>query len=110
MSLFRLSLNNVSQEAILRVRSERADYSPKRYERAIDMFLSEYPTGETRKNARRPDGYRPHKRTSKKKTKIVEVVPLSSDDSTSESESDAPVDLSDISSDEDEWTESESED
>ena len=40
------------------------------------MFLSEYPNGDVRKGARRLNGYRPHKRTVKKKAKVV-VVPLS---------------------------------
>lgn len=108
---FRLSLNNASQEAILRVRNER-DYNEKRYDRAIDLFLSEYPNGEVRNQARRLDGYRPHKRKSKKKARI-EVVPLSDSNSNSDSDDsddDSIVGLSDISSDESEWTESESED
>ena len=45
--IFRLRPQNNSQEAILRV-PQGENFDPKRYDRAIDMFLNEYPDGELR--------------------------------------------------------------
>ena len=39
---FRLALKNDTQEAILRVRSDK-DFSERRYDRAVNMFMIEFP-------------------------------------------------------------------
>ena len=73
----RLSLKNDSQAAVFRVRNDR-NYKPEHYDRAVDMFLTEFPNGDIRKHARRVDGYRPHKRLkrSRKKKSQPEIVSL----------------------------------
>ena len=50
-----------------------------RYDRAVEMFLTEYLNGDVRKGHRQVDGYKAHTRRSTKKT-IQEIVPLSSND------------------------------
>ena len=64
------SLKNQSLENVLILRNE-TDTSPKKYEDAIEMFLSVHPNGEVRKNPRRPDGYEPQNKKSRKSTKQI---------------------------------------
>ena len=45
--LFRLRLQNQSQEVILRVRRDK-NFNTRHYDQAIDLFLMEYPDGELR--------------------------------------------------------------
>ncbi|XP_057294742.1 uncharacterized protein LOC130623291 [Hydractinia symbiolongicarpus] len=114
MTRDRLSLKNESQEAILRVRGDR-NFKPSRYDKAVTMFLNQYPNGEVRKRARRLDGHKFHRRRRAKKVLPV-IVPLSDDDGKSDDDDcnqnpqQELVNLSDISSDESQWSESDSDD
>ena len=51
----RQALDNCTLENIIRLQSDK-DFSPERYEHAIDLFLSTYQNGTVRKQMRRVDG------------------------------------------------------
>ena len=70
--IFRLRLQNNSQEAILWVCRDE-NFDPKRYDRAIDIFLNEYPDGELRVGKRRLSGYTSHVRPNRSKKAIVTI-------------------------------------
>ena len=71
-----LRLKNDTQEAILRVRGDR-NFKESRYDRAINTFMAQYPSGDLRKSNRRPGGCAPHKRPKRKKKSAPNVVSLS---------------------------------
>lgn len=106
---YRFKLQNDSQEAILRIRGDH-NFEPSRYNRALEMFLTEYPNGDVRKGRRRLSGYKDHNRRSRKKAMPV-IVPLSDDESDVEvvEATQVEISLSDISSDESAWSSSDSE-
>ena len=107
-------MKNDTQEAFLRVRGDN-DFSEERYDRAVNMFLNEYPSGDIRLGKRRLAGYKPHKKKRTKK-KPSDLVLLSDSDNSDtekveeeeeEEELDTSVaNLSEISSDDDQWTSS----
>lgn len=114
---FRLTLKNDTQEAILRVRNDN-DFSERRYDRAVNMFMTEFPNGDIMQGKRRLAGYKPHKkkRTRKKSPKLVPLTDSDIDDTDydssserqviedEEEEMESSINLSDISSDDAEWT------
>ena len=100
---FSLRLKNDTQEAVLRVRNDR-NFDDDRYESPIDMFLHEYPNGDIREGKRRLDGYKPHHKKTKAKKKTSSQLLLSSDESEPND-----IQLSEISSDEDDWSSTDSE-
>ena len=74
------------------------------------MFLTEYPNGNIMQRKRRLAGYKPHKKKQMKK-KFPKLVPLTDSDNSEtgiveEEEIGSTIDLSDISSDDAEWTSS----
>ena len=115
--VFRLALKNDTQEAILRVRNDN-DFSERRYDRAVNMFMTEFPNGDIMQGKRRLAGYKPHKkkRTRKKSPKLVPLTDSDTDDTDydssserhviedEEEEMESSINLSDISSDDVEWT------
>ena len=115
--VFRLALKNDTQEAILRVRNDN-DFSERRYDRAVNMFMTEFPNGDIMQGKRRLAGYKPHKkkRTRKKSPKLVPLTDSDTDDTDydssserhviedEEEEMESSINLSDISSDDAEWT------
>jgi hypothetical protein len=110
-------LKNDTQEAILRVRNDN-DFSERRYDRAVNMFMTEFPNGDIMQGKRRLAGYKPHKkkRTRKKSPKLVPLTDSDIDDTDydssserqviedEEEEMESSINLSDISSDDAEWT------
>ena len=108
-------MKNESQEAILCVCGDR-NFTPLRYDNVVAKFLNQYPNGVIRKRARRPDGHAfSHRRRTKKV--LPKIVPLSdsdddgqSDENCSQNQQQQPINLSGISSDESEWSESETDD
>ena len=70
--IFRLRLQNNSQEAILQVRREE-NFDPKHYDQAIDMFLKEYPDGELRVGKCRLSGYASHAHPNRSKKATVTI-------------------------------------
>ena len=80
------------------------------------MFLTKYPNGDVTKSRCQGDGYKAHTRCSTKKT-IQEIVPLSSDDESGVEDvavipvetSPIKISLSHISSNDSEWSSSDSE-
>jgi hypothetical protein len=77
------------------------------------MFMTEFPNGDIMQGKRRLAGYKPHKkkRTRKKSPKLVPLTDSDTDyDSSSErhviedEEMESSINLSDISSDDAEWT------
>lgn len=109
-------MKNDTQEAILRVRSDN-DFNERRYDRAVNIFMTEFPNGDIMQGKRRLAGYKPHKkkRTRKKSPKLVPLTDSDTDcDSSSErhviedeeEEMESNINLSDISSDDAEWTSS----
>ena len=52
----RRRLGNDTLELILQLRSDK-DFSPERYDHAIELFLSQYPDGTVRKRKRHVDGH-----------------------------------------------------
>jgi hypothetical protein len=115
--VFRLALKSDTQEAILRVRNDN-DFSERRYDRAVNMFMTEFPNGDIMQGKRRLAGYKPHKkkRTRKKSPKLVPLTDSDTDDTDydssserhviedEEEEMESSINLSDISSDDVEWT------
>lgn len=109
----RQSFKNKQLENILRMRCDR-DFSPDRYNHAIELFLNEHPNGEIRERRRRVDGHEyPCKRKSRKVEK--KSIAMALDDVISSGEEDIEedamenirdIDINLISSDE--WTDSES--
>ena len=104
----RLRLNGSTQEAILRVKDD-FNFSNERYVRAIELFLTTYPTGEIRSSKRRLAGYK-KKEKKKKKSRLEEsvVIDFSSDEECGNLLSPNVQNLSDISSDE--WSTSSDDD
>ncbi len=63
----RQSLSNNTMLDILRLRCD-TNHNPQRYERAIELFLSEHPSGKVCEHPRHLDGHRPAKRPRKQKS------------------------------------------
>ena len=80
LSKDRLRLDGSTQEAILRVKDDFS-FSNERYVRAIELFLTTYPTGEIRSSKRRLACYK-KKEKKKKKSRLEEsaVIDFSSDE------------------------------
>ena len=120
----RQSLSNDTMLDILRLRCD-TNYDPQRYERAIELFLSEYPSSNIHKLPRRLDGHLPVKRPRKQKSAstksfqraVNEAVESSTSSPSDEEEGDTEhchprreINLEDISDDESLWSDSESSD
>ena len=106
LSKDRLSLSRETQENLLRVRGD-TNFEAEKYNHAVDLFLTVYPDGTTRKRARHLDGHLyPKKRKSsgKKQHSLHEISDVLDN---------ALLDINNISiadiSDE-EWASSDSED
>jgi hypothetical protein len=118
----RQSLSNDTMLDILRLRCD-TNYNTQRYERAIELFLSEHPSGKVREHHRRLDGHRPAKRPRKQKSvstksfrqALDEAVQSSASSSSDEEEESTEqprreITLEEISDDEFLWSPSESSD
>ena len=111
-----LAFKTDTKEAILHVRNDN-DFSERRYDKAVNMFMTEFPNGDIMQGKRRLTGYKPHKKkkTRKKSPKLVPLTDSGTDnneidcDSTSErqvieeEEMDSSINLSDFSRDDAEW-------
>ena len=82
----RQSLSNNTMLDILRLRCD-TNYNPQRYERAIELFLSEHPSGKVRKHPRHLDGHRPAKRPKKQKSVSTKSFQQALDEAVQSSES-----------------------
>ena len=90
MSSDRKQLSNQSMEAILRIRNYGATLNDNAHEKAMEMFLTEYPNGDIRKGKRRVSGYEkgPRQKKEKKKRGLTLNLDTSSEDE-SEDENEA---------------------
>ena len=116
MSSDRKQLSNQSMEAILRIRNYGATLNDSAYEKAMEMFLTEYPNGDIRKGKRRVSGYEkgsPRQKKEKIKRGLTLNLDTSSEDESEDEnetrdleirpgeEIDIDTDSSDESSDDD---------
>ena len=101
----RTRLNNSTLEDILRVRGDR-DYSDEKYEKAIELFMTNNPDGTERKRTRRPAGhnYPSNRKTTKKSVReesqvaaLSELVRSSDEEEVTDYVNVEDIPLSDIS-------------
>ena len=104
----RQSFKNESLENVLRLRCDR-DFSEGRYEHAVEMFLTEHPNGEIRKQPRRVDGHAYPNQRKRLRIEKPSIVSLLDEIASSDDEENAENTIEDIDADQissDEWTSS----
>lgn len=83
----RQSLKNETLECLIHLRNDN-NFAKERYERAVELFLAEYPDGTMRKRPRHLDGhsYPSSRKSTSKKPRTDVLAALDSIDTSSESE------------------------